>query len=133
MDSLNLDLKQGNSSKLPQAVSDDFPLDWKDQYVCRLGLENNVTEKLALRCGVTYGNSPVPDKTVIPILCTITEWSATLGLGYKVTQDVLLDIAYMHSFQHAQDADISLVGKEYDNSSTKVALDTVYVSLSARM
>ena len=133
MDGMGVDLSNGNSAKLPGAVSDEFPLDWNNQFIYRLGLENKTTSKLTLRCGVTYCNSPIPNNTVIPILCTITEWSGTLGMGYAFTDAVSLDLAYMHAFNHTQDTDISLVGTDYDNSSISLSADTLYMGLSVKL
>ncbi|MDY6791220.1 MAG: outer membrane protein transport protein [Thermodesulfobacteriota bacterium] len=130
MQSLEFEFSQGNSGLLPPALNDELPLDWDDQYVFRLGVEYEATENLDLRCGVTYGKSPIPDNTVMSILCTIIEWSATIGLGYNVTEDVSFNAAYLHSFDHTQDSDVSLIGNEYDGSSTGVSIDAIYMGLT---
>jgi len=130
MDTLEIKFSKGNSESLPTALDDNLPLNWDDQYVVRLGGEYKATDKLTLRSGISYGKSPIPDNTVMPVLCTLTEWSATIGLGYHFTEDVSFNAAYLHSFEHTQDTDVSLIGDEYNGSSTSMALDGIYMGLA---
>ena len=132
MDNLKLEMSGGNNASLPTSLDDTLPLNWDDQYVVRLGGEYKATNKLTLRSGVSYGKSPIPDNTLMPVLCTVTEWSATLGLGYAVTENVSFDAAYLHSFDHTQDVGVSLIADEYNGSSTGVTIDAIYMGLTVK-
>jgi long-chain fatty acid transport protein len=95
---------------------------WKDQLVIGLGGEFKPMQKLALRAGYNYGKSPisggVKDNTfnkTIPNFANpfsdfwiarfnligfpaITEHHITLGLGYELTNNFGIDLAYKHAF-----------------------------------
>jgi len=131
-DALNVKFSNGNSSALPSGVTDKFPLEWKDQYVVRLGVENALSKVFHLRAGVSYGNSPVPDSTVIPIFVTITEWSGTLGCSLLLSETVSLDVSYLYSPKSKQSVGTSLVGSEYDGSSSSVSINQIGLALNVK-
>ena len=100
---------------------DDF--DWEGQWVYGAGIQVAATEKLTLRTGVNHGKSPVkehnnwnPQGTTTvqgkqvstfgyEMLRTVgfpavVETHASLGAGYKVTDDFTINVAYMHAFEN---------------------------------
>ena len=100
---------------------DDF--DWEGQWVFGAGVQYVATPKLTLRTGVNYGKSPVKEhdgfnpmgvSTVqgksVPTMGyemlrvvgfpAVTETHAAAGVGYKVTDDFTVNLAYMHAFEN---------------------------------
>lgn len=100
---------------------DDF--DWNSQWVFAIGAQWAATEKLKLRCGFNYGESPVEEhndwdpqgvtmiqgKAVSTFgyemlrvigFPAIVESHATIGAGYQVTPDFSVHLGYMHAFKN---------------------------------
>jgi long-chain fatty acid transport protein len=68
-------------SDLPTEVS---PKDWKDVFSYRLGAKYCATEKLDLYAGYYFDESPIPDKSLDPILPDADRQSLQIGAGYKI-------------------------------------------------
>ena len=71
---------------LGSSFTESIPLNWKSEFVYRVGFEYDVTENLALRAGYCYGNSPVPTSTLTPMNAAILENTFTCGIGYHWKQ-----------------------------------------------
>jgi len=122
---LPLSFKNGNNptvnSVLGQSFSDNVPLNWKSEFVYRVGFEYDVTENIALRCGYCYGNSPVPASTLTPMNAAILENTITAGIGYHWKQ-CQFDFGYQYDFPSVQNIGASsLQGDQYSNSSIKIS------------
>jgi long-chain fatty acid transport protein len=132
---LPISLTDGNNSKVNAALgssfSDSVPLDWKDEFVCRAGLEFNLTKNFALRGGYCHGNSPVPDSTLTPLTAAIMENTLTAGVGYHWGR-YEINLAYQYSFPATQNAGVSgLRSGEYSNSSTEVSANVIAIDMGA--
>src|SRR4029077_14248530 len=83
---LPVTLRNGNNAIVNSVVGasnqDRIPLNWRDEFVYRAGLEYSVTENLSLRAGYAYGQSPVPDSTLTPMTAAIMEHTISAGAGY---------------------------------------------------
>ena len=105
---------------------DDF--DWNSQWIFAIGAQLQTTEKLVLRCGFNYGESPVeehngwnPDPNgpggvteiqgnsvstfgyeMLRVIGfpAIVESHATIGVGYQVTPDFSINVGFMHAFEN---------------------------------
>ena len=122
---LPLSFKNGSNPTvngvLGQSFSDSIPLNWKSEFVYRVGFEYDVTENLALRAGYCYGNSPVPASTLTPLNAAILENTITAGIGYKWKQ-YTIDLGYQYDFPSVQNIGASsLQAGEYSNSSIKIS------------
>ncbi|MBU0676868.1 MAG: outer membrane protein transport protein [Verrucomicrobia bacterium] len=96
--------------------------DWDDQWVYAIGAQLEATDKLTLRAGYNYAENPVKSHDgwdpmggtmvqgkMVPtfgyeMLRTIgfpavVESHATVGLAYRIADDVLLNLGYMHAFE----------------------------------
>ncbi len=96
--------------------------DWEDQWVYALGVQFMATDALALRAGYNYSKNPVKEhtgfdptgstnvqgvavsNTAYEMLRTIgfpaiVEQHMTLGLGYNLSEAVILNLSYMHAFE----------------------------------
>jgi long-chain fatty acid transport protein len=135
-DSLPVNLKNGNNPNvnavLGSGFSDLMPLNWKDEFVYRAGVEYNVTKNLSLRAGYSYGDSPVPDSTLTPMTAVIMEHTLTAGLGYRWGR-YEVDVAYQYDLPvNRYVVDSSLLSGEYSDSSTSVSLHTLAITARIR-
>lgn len=70
--------------------------DYSDGYIARFGAEYALTECLDLRGGLLYDKNPVKDELVEPTLPDADRLGLNIGLGYKITSNISLDLAYMY-------------------------------------
>lgn len=70
-------------------------VDWKNSILVRVGGEYRL-DKLALRAGFIYDETPQPERAVDPVLPDADRMEFSLGLGYRLTNTVDLDIAYQY-------------------------------------
>ncbi len=129
-------LKNGSNptvnSVLGSSFSDHIPLDWKSEFVFRMGLEYAVTRNLYLRGGYSYGHSPVPDATLTPMTAAIMEHTLTAGIGYQ-WRNWQLDLGYQYDLPAEQNVGTSgLRSGEYSNSSTEVSIHSIALTTSIR-
>ncbi len=135
-DSLPVSLTDGSNSKvngvLGSSFSDRIPLNWNDEFVYRAGLEYDLTDNLALRVGYAYGQSPVPDSTLLPMTAAIMEHTITAGVGYH-WHWLQVDLAYQYLLPATQNVGLSqLRSGEYSNSSTEVSAHTFTLTAGIR-
>jgi long-chain fatty acid transport protein len=83
-----------NFTSYPQQVQ-TFEESWKNTFLFRTGLQYQVTEKLALRAGFLYDQTPQPTKTADPILPDADRTAFTVGFGYKINMFVI-DVGYQY-------------------------------------
>lgn len=99
---------------------EDF--DWDNQWVFALGVQYRPVGKLALRAGFNYGKSPVNEHNGFNPMGTtevqgvtmntlgyeifrvvgfpaIVEKHLTFGIGYDLTEQLILNLTYMHAFE----------------------------------
>jgi long-chain fatty acid transport protein len=109
-----------NNAAGSSAIQDNVPLDWRDEFVYRAGLEYEVIHNLFLRAGYCYGASPVPDQTLTPLTAAIMEHTVTAGVGYHWHR-YQFDLAYQYDIPVTRDVGTSaLLSGEYSNSSVSV-------------
>lgn len=106
-------------------IYDVVPLRWEDQFVYRFGVEYQASESIALRAGYTYGKSPVPASTLLPLTAAIMEHKLGAGVGWK-NDRYFVDAAYQYSLPASQRVGVSaLQAGEYSNSKTEVSVHMV--------
>ena len=69
--------------------------EYKNTYIFRLGYENVMSDDFTLRAGLLYDLNPVPDKLVEPTLPDADRLGLNIGCGYKLTDNLSVDVAYM--------------------------------------
>ena len=132
-DTLPVRLRRGNNADLnglvgSRRLNDDVPLDWRDQYVGRIGIEQKLGERWYLRGGYAYGNNPVPAGTLTPLTAAITEHTLTAGVGYRVGR-IAVDAAYQWELPATGRVNHSgLAAGEYSNSVTEVDVQWISVT-----
>ncbi len=116
-------LLEFNAKYLPWGDSEGYEdFDWENQWVYAVGAQYKATEKLDLRAGFNYGKNPVKEHngwdpssltsiqgTPIPTVGyelfrnvgfpAIVESHLTLGFGYKLNENLALNVAYAHVFE----------------------------------
>lgn len=136
-DQLPVKLSHGNNAQINSLVGssslqDNIPLDWKNRFTYRIGLEHALTPNLFLRCGYSYSKSPVPDGTLTPLTAVLPEHSITAGAGY-VWHWLEVDIAYewdIPATRHVGTSD--LLDGEYSDSSVRDGIQWVGFTTSVR-
>ncbi|MBF0317840.1 MAG: outer membrane protein transport protein [Nitrospirae bacterium] len=101
---------------------EDF--DWEDQWVLGVGAQYKPVKELALRAGYNYGKNPVANHSNFNGAAMISmqghtmptyyyesfrmiggpafvEHHVTLGLQYTITQQVNINLGYMHAFKNS--------------------------------
>ncbi|MBF0533288.1 MAG: transporter [Candidatus Omnitrophica bacterium] len=76
--------------------------DWHSAWSGALGADYQWTDKVALRCGYRFLQSPIPEPTWEPNLPDSSSHSAALGLGYKINSNLTVDVAYHGMFHPTQ-------------------------------
>src|SRR2546428_9429027 len=79
------------------ALNQPGPRLWTNSYVYRIGAEYAATDRLALRGGFFYDETPIPDNTFDPNIPNANLYAFTIGLGYK-WETTTLDVAYLYGF-----------------------------------
>ena len=101
---------------------------WQDQTIYKLGIEWRASEALALRAGLNYGKSPIPEKVGVVTMNTwfpaVTETHVTLGASYKLSGMTTLTGYYLHAFNNTE-TDPAGVGSPLPNglNASRVKMD----------
>jgi long-chain fatty acid transport protein len=134
-DKLEVRLRHGNNRDLNGLVAsdkldDDIPLDWKDQFVFRAGVEYQIDEHWALRAGYAYGRNPIPTRTLLPLTAAIMEHTISAGVGFR-TGGVVVDLAYQWQIPNSEHiGESDLAAGEYSDSTIRVGTQWVGLTTS---
>jgi len=128
------ELRIKSDSTQPDSVT---TLDWKDAWRFAAGATYGLNEKVALRCGLMYDESPIAsEKNRTPRLPDQDRLWTNLGASYAWSKQLSIDLAYSHLFmlgngKVAQDATGEnatrggLIG-EFDNTGNIVSAQVNY-------
>jgi len=120
------------NNALGSKFKDSIPMNWRDEFVYRAGLEYDVTENFSLRAGYCYGQSPVPDSTLSPMTAAIMEHTFTAGIGYH-WKNYSIDLAYQYDLPVTRNVGNStLLTGEYSNSSTSISIHWIALTTGIR-
>ncbi|MEQ1841834.1 MAG: outer membrane protein transport protein, partial [Verrucomicrobiales bacterium] len=120
-DSLTVRLDNGSNDSINGLLGDDgivdtIPLDWKDRFVFRAGLDHQIASDWFLRAGYSHGRSPVPDSTLTPMTAAISEHAVAFGVGH-VRGPLSVDIAYQIDLPESRtSSSTSILSGEYAGS-----------------
>ncbi|HEX4134531.1 MAG TPA: outer membrane protein transport protein [Bryobacteraceae bacterium] len=112
------------------AINDRIPVQWKDQYSARLGVEYLLTENVSLRGGYGYSNNPVPSSTLTPLTAAVMKDHFSTGIGWRHGR-WRTDLAYgidPSTTQHVGTS--SLLSGEYSNSSVRIGTQALSLDTS---
>ncbi len=68
--------------------------DYQNTYIIRLGTEYHLFHNLALRGGLLYDKNPIKDELLDPTLPDADRLGFNIGFGYKLSENLLVDVAY---------------------------------------
>jgi len=78
---------------------DTLKMKWDDCWRFAVGCEYKWTEAFTLRCGLAYDQTPVSSKDSRSVrLPDADRYWASAGIGYKLAENIRLDLAYTHIF-----------------------------------
>lgn len=87
---------------------------WDDQIVLKVGAEFRTSDKLALRAGINYGESPIKGGNLTGAgndaaasnypFPAISEIHVTVGMGYKMDKNMTVNAYYLYSPENTEDA-----------------------------
>jgi len=124
---VNINKMMGNNG----TFSLDFPMDWKNTVVVKLGGEYQVNPGLSLRAGYAYGSNPVPSSTIFSVFPAIVEQHVTLGGSVKLSGPLTMHAAFEMALNKAQEADAnSLIGNEYNGSTSELSSMLVHLAFT---
>ena len=139
-DKMSISLSNGTNPNIKRMMGNngsfniDFPMNWKDVILVKVGGEYNVNTELILRAGFAYGNNPVPTSTIFPVFPAIVENHVMVGAGYKLNKMFMLNAAYELGISKKETADnSSLVANEYNGSTSKLGTNLFHVSVSVNL
>lgn len=69
--------------------------DYENGFIARFGVEYNYDKELSLRGGLFYDDNPVKDERLDPTLPDADRLGFNFGVGYKLTNNLMLEAAYM--------------------------------------
>jgi long-chain fatty acid transport protein len=123
----NINTMMGNNG----TFSLDFPMNWKNSVVVKLGGEYSVNSDLTLRLGYAYGGNPVPATTIFPIFPAIVENHLTIGASYKVSAPLTINAAFEMALNKSLTAsNPSLIADEYNGSTSQLSTSLIHLSAS---
>lgn len=82
-----------------ESGSTAWNFDWKHQWVFKLGMEYDLTKEMHLRAGYNYGRRPARNTSPFENIAVpaIQEKHYTLGAGYNVTDNFVLNVGFLYS------------------------------------
>ncbi len=95
------------------------PKDWNDSNAFRIGVTYGVTDYLTLMGGFAYDETPVPSDNIGFELPDSNAWIYSLGMQYKVNEQLDLGIAALYDYKQSRTAksDNGQVDGEFTNAS----------------
>ncbi|HXP84002.1 MAG TPA: outer membrane protein transport protein [Bryobacteraceae bacterium] len=133
--SLPVSLTNGNNADIngllgSNAIFDRVPLNWKDQYSFRGGVERFLTENIILRGGYAHANNPVPASTLSPLTAAIMGNQLSTGIGYRHNH-WRFDLGY--GFDPTAQENVgktALLSGEYANSKVRIGTQSLGLNTS---
>ncbi|MBU2446716.1 MAG: outer membrane protein transport protein [Bacteroidetes bacterium] len=109
----------------------EFPMNWKNSFVVKVGGEYMVNNDLSFRLGFAHGTNPVPEETIFPVFPAIVENHIMAGASYKIALPLTIHLAYEMALNKSLTAsNPSLIANEYDGSTSKLATSLIHLALT---
>jgi long-chain fatty acid transport protein len=136
-DNMTIKLSNGSNSNINTMMGNngtfsmDFPMNWKNSALVKIGGEYNANEVLTLRLGYAYGGNPVPESTIFPIFPAIVESHLMLGVSYKISAPLTVHAAFEMGLNNSETAsNPSLIADEYSGSTSQLSTVLIHLALS---
>ena len=119
-----------NTGGVHGAFPTGIPFNYQDGWYASLGAEYNWSPNLTLRGGLGYEWSPVKDSERSVRLPDNDRLWTSLGLGYKLNDQLNLDFGYTHIFPKSTKVTINSANANYKLSGN-VGFDALFSNLNA--
>ncbi len=119
---ISADFKNPNT---PDAI---IPRDWHDTFSFILGAKYQLSKSMVLRGGYMFDNTPIPERTVDPILPDADRHMLNFGVGYQ-NNSLSIDFAYKALFYNDRITQTNIQGfnGKYESFSSVIAVNLQYV------
>lgn len=128
-DQLKIKLTQGNNADIngvlgSSGINDTVPLNWRDRFVYRTGVELGISSEWTGRLGYCYGENPIPESTFTPMSAAILEHTITTGVEWRRGR---LTVAAAYQYSPPVKVSVATSGLragEFSNTRTKLEAHT---------
>ena len=133
--SLPVTLTNGNNADIngllgTNGIFDRVPLDWKNQYTFRGGVERLLTENVSIRGGYAHSNNPIPASTLSPLTAAVMTNQLSTGIEYRHNR-WRFDLSYGIDPTTQEDVGkTALLSGEYANSKVRIGTQTLGLNTS---
>ena len=105
-------------NEIPEAGFSDIStrLDWHTAWIIKIGADYKVNEKLSLRGGYAYVETPVPEHTLDASNPDSDQHNFCVGFGYKMKK-LFIDVFYISAFYKDRTVKNSILSGTYENFS----------------
>jgi long-chain fatty acid transport protein len=109
----------------------DFPLNWGDAVLVKIGGEYDFSKTFTVRLGYAYGNNPIPSSTINPVVPANLVHHITAGTTFNITKRALLNLGLEYGLKNSQTSDTpNLVASEYNGSTTSLTNILGHISVT---
>ncbi len=135
-DKMSLKLSNGNNPNINKMIGSssmniDFPMNWENSLLIKVGVEYNATPDLALRVGFANGANPVPSSTIFSIFPAVVENHITAGLSYKVSAPLTINAALEMGLENSVDGSKPhVLAHEYEGSTSTLSTTLLHLGVS---
>ena len=98
---------------------------WDDTLTVGIAADWQLTDRLALRAGYAFIETPVPDSTITPLLPDADRHALSVGAGYSIGGHTL-DLAYTYSIYEDRESSNPLLPGTYNIDSDLVGMTYSY-------
>ncbi|MBI6554656.1 outer membrane protein transport protein [Pseudomonas veronii] len=112
-----------------QLSSISEPQNWHDTWAYAVGTSYQLTKQVVLRTGLSFDQSPTNNTDRSPRIPTGDRTIFSMGLGYKVMDNMTVDLAYSYLKEEKVNIDRSTAPSyhaKYDNSANGFGLGMTY-------
>ena len=100
----------------PVAADSSTPLDWRNIWTLRAGIEVPLSGATALRAGYAYVPSPIPEHTLSPAAPDGAMHHLSIGFGHKLRDGLALDVFYTAGIGRKRNVANAILSGAYDNT-----------------
>ncbi len=77
---------------------------WSSLFSVATGIQKQMSQRLTLRCGYVFNTNPINENNVLINVAApvITQHIATVGMSYRLTENLAASLAYLHAFENSQ-------------------------------
>ena len=100
---------------------------FRDSHVIKTGIVWEATEDLTLRCGYSYGKSPIngSDQYANALFPSVTEHHASIGASYRVNENWEVSLSWLRAFKNGIKEDGKDLGGIGQGSTSSLELDFI--------